>query len=75
MNKTDKEINLPDSLLTRLFDCTGTQSQDTKGFLLFYINGNGQPSFTSKTSNAMGDLALHKFLEIFLLSNNENKIK
>lgn len=76
MKQPDNEQTLPESLLTRLFDCSGTSSADTKGFLLFYINSEGQPSFASRTSNAMVDMSLQKFLEIFLLTQfNSNPPK
>jgi len=65
MKKIENEQTLPETLLTRLFDCSGTQSDDTKGFVLFYINESGQPSVTSKSSNMTIDMALHKLIEIF----------
>ena len=68
MKKIDNELTIPESALTRLYDCTGTRSEDTKGFVLFYINSYGQPSVTSKTSNMTVDMAIHKLVEVFLTS-------
>jgi len=76
MKLLDNDQTLPESILTRIFDCSGTSSSDTKGFLLFYINSEGQPAFASKTSNVMVDLSLQKFLEIFLTTQtNPNSTK
>jgi hypothetical protein len=66
MNLFDKTENtLPQSILTKLFDCTGSPSGGNKGFFLFYINESGHPTFSSKTDNACVDMALTKLVEIF----------
>ena len=71
MIKIENELTIPESLLTRLFDCTGTQSDDTKGFVLFYINDFGQPAVTSKSSNMTIDMALNKLIEIYIHSQGK----
>jgi len=76
MKIIENELTIPDSALTRLYDCTGTQSDDTKGFILFYINSLGQPAVTSKSSNMTVDMALHKLIEVFINpQNNTNPLK
>jgi len=65
MNNFDKtESTLPKSVLTKLFDCTGSPSGGNKGFLLFYINDLGQPTFATNTDNSCVDMALTKLVEI-----------
>ncbi len=67
MNNFDKTDNtLPLSLLTKLFDCTGSESGGNKGFFLYYINDVGQPTFATKTENTCVDMALSKLVEISL---------
>lgn len=67
MNNIDKTDNtLPLSILTKLYDCTGSESGGNKGFFLYYINDVGQPTFTTKTENTCVDMALSKLVEISL---------
>jgi hypothetical protein len=62
----NQEISIPDSVLTKLYDCTGSPNGGNKGFLLFYVNEHGQPSIVSKTQNVCIDMALSKLVEVFL---------
>ena len=73
MNTIDNKLTIPDSALTRLYDCTGTHSEDTKGFILFYINSFGQPAVTSKASNMAVEMALSKIIEVFMNTQNAEK--
>jgi hypothetical protein len=67
MNLFDKSDNtLPQSVLTKLYDCTGSPTGGNKGFFLFYINDLGQPSFSTKTENSCVDMALSKLIELSL---------
>lgn len=67
MNNFDKmDSTLPPSILTKLFDCTGSGGGGNKGFFLYYINDMGQPTFASKTDNTCVDMALSKLVEISL---------
>ena len=67
MNLFDKSDNtLPQSVLTKLYDCTGYPTGGNKGFFLFYINDLGQPSFATKTENSCVDMALSKLIELSL---------
>ena len=69
----EEEPSLPNTLLTRLYDCCGSESVGTKGFILFYINEDGKPSVASKTDNMCVDMALHKLVEIFNTPNSKQK--
>jgi hypothetical protein len=65
MSHLDKTDNtLPQVILTKLFDCTGSPTGGNKGFVLFYINDLGQPSVSTKTENACVDMALAKLIEM-----------
>jgi hypothetical protein len=76
MKTIENKLTLPESALNRLYDCTGTQSDDTKGFLLFYINSFGQPAVTSKSSTMTVEMALSKIVEVFVNSQgSDNPLK
>jgi hypothetical protein len=62
----NQESSIPESLLTRLFDTTGSISEGTKGFILFYVNDEGMPSVFGNSSNACVDMALHKLIELYI---------
>ena len=64
--KKESEISIPQSILTKLFDNTGSASGGNRGFVMFYINPDGTPTVTSKTENACVSLALRKVMEMFL---------
>jgi len=66
--KHNKEegISLPQSILTKIYDCTGSPNGGNKGFFLFYVNELGQPSVASKTQNSCVDMALSKLVEVFV---------
>ena len=69
MNEIKAEIqesSIPESLLARVYDCSGSIEEGTKGFLLFYINDTGQPAVYSRSSKACVDMALHKLVEIYI---------
>ena len=62
------ENSIPDTILTKLFDSTGTNQGDTKGFILLYVNDVGSPTIISKSDNMCVSLALRKAAEIFVES-------
>jgi hypothetical protein len=61
----DEAMAIPQSILTKMYDCTGSPNGGNKGFFLFYVNDLGQPSVASKTENSCVDMALSKLVEIF----------
>jgi len=63
LDKSDH--TLPQTILTKLFDCTGSASGGNKGFFLFYINDLGQPSIATKTENGCVDMALSKLIDLY----------
>jgi len=62
----DEGITLPQSILTKIYDCSGSPNGGNKGFFLFYVNELGQPSVASKTQNSCVDMALSKLVEVFV---------
>ena len=64
--KKESIITIPQSILSKLFDHTGSSSGGNRGFVLFYINPDGTPTVTSKTENACVSMAIRKVMEMFL---------
>jgi hypothetical protein len=62
----DECVAIPQSILTKIYDCTGSPNGGNKGFFLFYVNDMGQPSVASKTENPCVDMALSKLVELFV---------
>lgn len=68
---SSSDYSLPQSILTKLFDCTGSPNGANRGFVLMYINEIGQPSITSKVENACVEMALGKLAELFCQTKEE----
>lgn len=50
--------DIPDTLLAKLFDASGTTKGCNKGYYLFYINKQGNPTCVSKLADPTTRLAL-----------------
>lgn len=70
MEKT-QDVKLPLSLMTKLYDATGANDGSNKGYFLFFVDENGVPALTTKTSNACANLALHQMVESYLDIDSE----
>jgi hypothetical protein len=62
----EEECALPQSILQKLYDSTGSSSGGNKGFLLVYVNAEGDPVVSGKTENSCVEMALTKLLELSL---------
>lgn len=60
----EDELSIPSSLLIKLFDATGTKDGSQKGYMLFFINENGEPFLTSRFENTAVQFALERAMEI-----------
>lgn len=60
------KTSIPESLLSKLFDASGTKSGGTKGFILTYVNSDGDTSIITRTENNCILLSLKKTLELFV---------
>lgn len=65
-------ITLPQSILTKLYDSTGTVEGGNKGFTLIYVNQDGVPAIVSKTENSCISMAIIKTMEMYLDNSSEN---
>lgn len=73
IEETQNEPSIPNSLLTKLYDQTGTRNCSHKGFLMFYINEDGDPSCIGKFENAATQLSIQGSLEKFIDKNIESE--
>lgn len=64
--KKEQQISIPSSILAKLFDNTGSETSGGRGFVLFYINGEGFPCIASKCESGTVSLALRKAMEIYI---------
>ncbi len=65
MIKQEEQPKLPISLMTKLYDATGSLDGSNKGYFLFYINDKGEPVLTTKTSNLCVSTALHRIIDLY----------
>ena len=61
---------IPESLLLKLHDASGSSSGGNKGFILASINANGDPTIIVRSENSCVHFALKKALEIFVDSED-----
>jgi hypothetical protein len=70
--KENEPFALPESIIHKLYDLTGTSSSGTKGFILAYVNSDGIPSILNKFDNMCVNMALKKTIELFIEDNEDN---
>ncbi len=74
IDNTQNEANsIPEVLLTKLFDRTGTPYGGNKGFIFFYVNEQGNPFAVMKFENNSVRFALEKSVEMFKLSMEQSE--
>lgn len=68
MSKTriTSESGIPESFQAKLFDLTGPKHGGSKGYLLFFVNENGDIETLTKVENSAMNLALYRAVQIFL---------
>ena len=71
MALVEEESALPQSLLQKLYDSTGSSTGGNKGFMLLYVNSEGDPVISGKTENACVEMALTKLLELSIKNDGE----
>lgn len=57
---------IPESLLAKLYDATGSASGGNKGFMMVSVNANGDPTIMARSENSCVHFALKKALEMFI---------
>ena len=72
LEQEDSSGGLPQSLLDKIYDSSGSVNGDNKGFILLYVNKDGCPSMTSKTENPCVDMALNKLIELAIAKKEDD---
>ena len=70
----DDQQGLPQTLLDKIYDSTGSANGGNRGFLLLYVDKNGCPSMTTKTENPCVEMALSNLIEM-AMSKKENDLE
>ena len=68
----EKAVTIPQSLLDKIYDSTGSINGGNRGFMLIYVNKDGCPTVTSKTENPCVDMALSKLIEIAMMKKDDD---
>ena len=64
-----EDSGLSQTLLSKIYDKTGTQNGGNKGFYMFFINGSGDPCCVYKFENNAVRMALQKAIETTIEDN------
>lgn len=64
--ESTKEPSIPPAALIKLFDYTGNDKGGNKGYFLFYVDKQGEPSLVTRFSDSTTEMSLIKAMEIFL---------
>lgn len=67
--ESDEEPSIPASLLTKLYDATGTKLCSHKGYIMFYVNEDGKPACLGKFDNDATEMALYSSAKEMLKNN------
>jgi hypothetical protein len=59
-------FEIPDSILTKIYDLTGTPEGGNRGYVIMYINEHGKPVIRSRFDHFCTQIALTKTAEHWL---------
>lgn len=62
-----KEFQIPPTFFDKLYEFTGA-SENTRGFILFYVSGKDEPMVRSSFRNSLVELALLKTVSDYVAS-------
>ena len=72
MSIEDEKKGLPQSLLDKIYDSTGSANGGNRGFLLLYVDKEGCPSMTTRTENPCVEMALGKLIELAMAKKDSD---
>ncbi len=61
-----KSFKIPDNFFNKLFEFTGNQDENSKGFIVAYVNQEGYPLVYTKVASPIVEMGLIKSLEKYL---------
>ena len=64
---------IPETQLVKLFDATGTAYGGNKGYILFYINEQGNPFAVMKFENQAVKMSLEKAVDLLKMSMEQSE--
>ena len=69
-------FNLPESIISQLFEFTGSSSGDS-GFILSFVNQDGLPSIITKANSPIVEMGLKKSFRAILRTSfcSRNRVK
>jgi|TARA_R110000803_G_scaffold103550_1_gene171658 hypothetical protein len=67
----EEKVDIPQSLLDKIYDSTGSVNGGNKGFILIYVNKDGCPTLTAKTENPCVEMALSKLMEMAMTKKDD----
>ena len=69
------KCDIPDTLLTKLFDATGNLSGGNKGFYLFFVDNDGNPNCVARPVDGTTRLALTSVIEDYKKALEEDDLE
>jgi len=60
-------FQIPHSLLDKLYEFTGDQTEHSKGFLLTYTDQNGSPMIFCRAGSQIVEMGIRKAIEKYLI--------
>jgi hypothetical protein len=60
-------FQIPENILDRLFEFTGSASDQSKGFILAYVDQHGNPMIYCRSGTQIVDMGIRKALENYLI--------
>lgn len=69
----NQTYSVPDPFLDTLWELTGTGDNNSGGYMLAYVNGDGSPVIRFRSGNQTIEMGLRKVMATFLehMDNNE----
>ena len=61
------QFHMHDEILEKIYELSGGTEESSKGFLLAYVNSEGEPIIHSKAPNQIVHMGLIKAIEQFLI--------
>lgn len=60
-------FKLPSSLLEKLYEFTGSSNESSKGFLMAYVDQEGNPMIFCRAGSQIVEMGIRKALEKYLI--------
>jgi hypothetical protein len=68
----EENFKIPTNFFDKFYDFTGSD-ESSRGFIMCYVNSNGDPVIYSRTPNAIVEMGLRKSLENYLYEEGQEE--